>query len=78
MNITIKLPDDQAEALKAQAAAQGLSVEDWLQKLAVEHAPPSPSALNHREIVKELCALRRRIKPDTVSVRQMVEEGRRF
>lgn len=31
---TIELTDDQAEALKAKAAAQGLTLEGWLQQLA--------------------------------------------
>ena len=30
----IELPDEQAEALKAKAAAQGLSLEDWFKSLA--------------------------------------------
>ncbi|MEE8587294.1 MAG: hypothetical protein V3T83_20835 [Acidobacteriota bacterium] len=41
MTITIDLSEEQAEALKAQAAAQGLSVEDWLQELARQHTPRS-------------------------------------
>lgn len=35
----IHLPDEQAAALKAKAAAEGLSLEAWLAKLAV--AEPS-------------------------------------
>ena len=31
----IELPDDQAAALKAKAAAEGLSLADWLSKLAL-------------------------------------------
>ena len=34
MTVTIRLSDEQAEALDARAAAEGLSVEQWLQKLA--------------------------------------------
>jgi prevent-host-death family protein len=34
--------------------------------------------LTHREIVEGLQALRRRIKPDPMSVRQMVQAGRRY
>ena len=40
MTISIELSKEQAEALKAQAAAQGLSVGDWLQALAAQHVPP--------------------------------------
>jgi len=34
MTLTIKLSDEQATALQAKAAAEGLSLEEWLQKLA--------------------------------------------
>jgi prevent-host-death family protein len=34
--------------------------------------------LTHQEIVEGMRALRKRIKPDKRSVREMVEEGRRF
>lgn len=32
----------------------------------------------HKEIVEAMRALRRRVKPGTMSVREMVQEGRRF
>jgi antitoxin ChpS len=35
----IQLPDEQAEALTARAAAQGLTLEDWLGKLAAAETP---------------------------------------
>lgn len=34
----IEIPDDQAAALKAKAAAQGLTLEAWFKKLAEEGA----------------------------------------
>jgi prevent-host-death family protein len=34
--------------------------------------------LTHQKIVEGMRALRKRIKPDRMSVRKMVEEGRRF
>ena len=34
--------------------------------------------LTHNEIVEGMRALRKRIKPDRMSVREMVEAGRRF
>ena len=34
--------------------------------------------LTHREIVEGMRALRRRVKPGKMSVRDMVKEGRRF
>jgi prevent-host-death family protein len=39
---------------------------------------PAGKKLTHREIVEGMRALRKRIKPDTITVREMVEEGRRF
>ena len=37
----IELPDEQAAALTAKAAAQGLTLEAWLKRLAIEEAEPS-------------------------------------
>ena len=37
----IEIPDEQATALKAKAAAQGLTLKAWLEKLA-EEAPAAP------------------------------------
>lgn len=34
--------------------------------------------LSHQDVVDGMRALRRRVKPDSMSVRQMVEAGRRF
>jgi hypothetical protein len=41
MTLTIKFSDEQAEVLQAKAAAEGLSVEAWIQKLAEPAAAPS-------------------------------------
>jgi hypothetical protein len=35
----IQLPDEQAAALTARAAAQGLTLEEWLRKLAATETP---------------------------------------
>jgi hypothetical protein len=37
MTVTIQLSDEQAAALQAQAAQEGLTVEGWLQQLAEQH-----------------------------------------
>jgi hypothetical protein len=37
--VRIEIPDDQAAALRAKAAAQGLSLEDWFRKMAGDQAP---------------------------------------
>jgi prevent-host-death family protein len=34
--------------------------------------------LSHKELVERMRALRKRIKPDKMSIREMIDEGRRF
>lgn len=41
----IELPDEQAAALKAKAAAAGLTLEAWLNKLSGTEAPPEQPPL---------------------------------
>ena len=41
----------------------------------VRDGGPKPT---HEDIVEGMRALRKRVKPDTLSVREMVNEGRRF
>jgi hypothetical protein len=38
MSVQIELSEQQAQALQAKAAAEGLTLEQWLQKLAVQEA----------------------------------------
>ena len=38
MTIMIELSEEEAQALKAKATAHGLSVENWLQRLAAQQA----------------------------------------
>ena len=38
----IEIPDDQASALKARAAEQGLTLKAWLEKLAIEKSTAAP------------------------------------
>jgi plasmid stability protein len=40
----IELPDDQAAALTAKAAAQGLSLEDWFRNLARDESATASEA----------------------------------
>ncbi len=42
MSLTLKLTDEQATALEAKAAAEGLSLEEWLENLA--QPEPQPTA----------------------------------
>jgi len=41
-------------------------------------AAGAETRLTHKEIVEGMRALRRRVKPGKMSVREMIEEGRRF
>jgi plasmid stability protein len=58
----IELPDEQAAALKAKAAAAGLSLEEWLQKLAEQES----SAANrpHRHIADVIVENMRKVPPE--------------
>lgn len=61
----IEIPDDQAAALKAKAAAQGLSLNAWLEKLAAED---EGQAMKPRKSPQDAAAhileLQKRVKPD--------------
>jgi hypothetical protein len=53
----IQLPDEQAAALKARAAAQGLSLEAWFEKLSgVPVSTSQPGARRFRYSLAELMA----------------------
>ncbi len=60
MTVTIKLPPEKEAAVKAQAQAQGLSVEEWLLRLA-EEAAGGPAPV--RNLV-EVCAMVRGLADD--------------
>jgi hypothetical protein len=49
----IELPDEQAEALKAKAAAQGLTLEDWFKKLALSDNDPASAPAAPRRHISE-------------------------
>jgi hypothetical protein len=44
MTVSIEVSNEQLAALKAKAAAQGLTLEDWLRKLAVDEPEPTQPA----------------------------------
>lgn len=58
----IKLPDEQTEALKAKAAAEGLSLEAWLQKLAEQKRPA-----RHRHITNVILENMRDVPPEIMA-----------
>ena len=59
----IELPDRQAAALMARAAAQGLTLEAWLTHLANEEAP-SAVPRSPQEAAAHILQLQKRVKPD--------------
>jgi hypothetical protein len=44
MTVTLELSEEQTAALKAQAEAQGLTVEHWLEQIAAQLAPSTSLA----------------------------------
>jgi len=53
MTFTIKLSDERATALQAKAAAEGLSLEEWLQKLAEQERPVSRPRRHIADVIRE-------------------------
>jgi hypothetical protein len=49
----IELPDEQVAALKVKAAAEGLSLEAWLQKLAEQGRPASHPHRHIADVILE-------------------------
>ena len=59
----IELPDQQAAALEAKAAAQGLTLAAWLTQLADAEAP-ADAPRSAQEAVARILQLQKRVKPD--------------
>jgi hypothetical protein len=74
----IELPDQQAAALKAKAAAQGLTLEAWLKKLADDGGVPA-AGMSPKEVVARIREIRSRTKPDPEggTIRDYINYGRR-
>ncbi len=53
----IELPDQQAAALKAKAAAQGFTVEAWLKKLADGGEAPA-AGMSPKEVIARIREIR--------------------
>jgi hypothetical protein len=53
MTLTLQLSDEQAAALQAKAAAEGLSLEEWIVKQAEPEPPASRSHRHISEIIRE-------------------------
>jgi len=75
----IEIPDEQAEALKARAAAQGLTLEAWLKRLAEEELKPAFDPEAAKEAAARIRELQKHVKPDPegLTSRDYVRFGRR-
>lgn len=51
--VRIDLPDDQVATLKAKAAAQGLSLEEWFRALATSEVRPRKGRYSLTELVQQ-------------------------
>ena len=51
--MTIELSDQQAKALQAKASEEGLSLEEWLQKLAVQPEAPGQPHRHIADVIRE-------------------------
>jgi hypothetical protein len=84
--VKIELRDEQAAALNAKAADQGITLERWIQNLAEREAsnPISPRANSQLtkqpgSVVEEMRKLRSHLKPDREgwTTRDYINYGRR-
>ncbi|HEX5483587.1 MAG TPA: hypothetical protein VFZ08_13270 [Terriglobia bacterium] len=56
MTVIIQLSDEQATALEAKAAAEGLSVDEWIQKLAETGKKPARETRTGADLIAALQA----------------------
>jgi hypothetical protein len=61
--VTIHLPDEQVESLKAKAAAQGLRLEAWFERLAAEETP-EVVVRSTQAAAARILEIQKRVKPD--------------
>lgn len=76
--VKVHLSDLQADALRKKAASEGISLEEWFQRVAERESPSAPS-LGQTSLRERMQAIRARVKPDPDgwSVRDYVNVGRR-
>jgi hypothetical protein len=73
----IEIPDEQAAALKAKAAAQGLTLEAWIKKLAEDDAAAKTDR-SPQEAAEHILELQKNVKPDPEgwTVKDYINYGR--
>jgi hypothetical protein len=82
MSQTIHISEKSASLLAQQAAAHGLSLEAWIEKLASEKAQFSDATTRHiktREAAAGILELQKNVKPDPEgwTIRDYIDYGRR-
>lgn len=77
-SVTIDLPNDRAGALKASAAAQGLTLESWLYKLVECEVSAVPFSLA-REAAVRIREIQQRSNsdPERLTVHDYIDRGGR-
>ena len=72
----IEIPDEQAAALKAKAAAEGLSLEEWLKRLASD--TPADPLQRAQAAAARIRDIQQRSKPDPEgwTVHDYINRGR--
>ena len=60
----IELPDEQAAALKAKAAAEGLSLAEWIRQLAEQ---AQPATRPHQHIAEAICENMKDVPPEIMA-----------
>jgi hypothetical protein len=78
----IELPDRQAAALEAKAAAQGLSLQAWLAQLAQAAVPAANTTRSGktRAAAQAILNIQKRTKPDPegMTIRDYIDFGRKY
>jgi len=75
--IVIELPDEQAAALSAKAASQGLTLTAWLQTLAEPYSSVQKPR-SAKDAVARILELQKHVKPDPEgwTVKDYINHGR--
>lgn len=82
MSLTIRISEESAALLASQAAAHGLSVEEWVEELAHQKASAKetqPGQQEARAAIARILEIQKRVKPDPDgwTIRDYINYGRR-
>jgi hypothetical protein len=67
MTLTLNLSDERAIALQAKAAAEGLSLEAWIEKLAELAEPQAPAARPLQTAADIVLSHMRKVPPEIMA-----------